>query len=71
MSVSCDTGKLKLSQIYIRKFVYLEKSQSTPGAVGGGEASFQIAQMLNLVFRKKVGVPFWIILIYCLFTTDI
>ena len=38
--------------------VYLEKSQSTPGAEGGREASLQITQMLNLVFGKKVGVPF-------------
>ena len=39
-------------------FVYLEKSRSTPGAEGGREASLQIAQMLNLVFGKRVGVPF-------------
>ena len=39
-------------------FLYLEKSQSISGAEGGREASLQIAQMLNLVFGKKVGVPF-------------
>ena len=39
-------------------FVYLEKRQSTPGAEGGRETSLQKAQMLNLVFGKKVGVPF-------------
>ena len=39
-------------------FVYLEKSQSTPGAEGGREASFQITQTRNLVFGKKVGVAF-------------
>ena len=39
-------------------FAYLEKSQSTPGADGGREASLQIAQILNPVFGKKLSVPF-------------
>ena len=39
-------------------FAHLEKSQSTPGVEGGTEASLQIMQVLNLVFGKKVGVPF-------------
>ena len=39
-------------------FAYLEKSQSTPEAEWGREASLQIAQMLNPVFRKKMGVSF-------------
>ena len=38
--------------------MHLEKSQSTPGAEGGRQASLQIAQILNFVFGKKVGVPF-------------
>ena len=39
-------------------FVYVEKSQSTPGAEGRREASLQLMQMLNLVFGKGVGVLF-------------
>ena len=34
-------------------FVCLEKSQSTPGAEWGREASLQITQMLNLVSGEK------------------
>ena len=39
-------------------FVYLQKSQSIPGAEWDREASLQIAQMLNLKFGKRVSVPF-------------
>ena len=45
---SCDTGKLCV----------FREEPSIPGAEGGREASLQIAQMLNLVFGKKMGVPF-------------
>ena len=39
-------------------FVYLQKSQSIPGAEWDRVASLQIAQMLNLKFGKRVSVPF-------------